>query len=251
MIEAIVLTILTTIGTVIITWARRLPTIERARFFSHILTPIALLGYTMYSGGWIALGFEKSGAIAELKTEISTSGATSTKSGFVLIAEPVDENSKYVIPITNGTSKFWISLDETAAGDVAKNFDVISSGLQVTNPLVISEPFILVGEGKLGDSVLIPPNHKELLQDWRLTSKRSLALVATVLFGCFLAVGMGVVTGFPSVNPDENNAGEVGTKPDKKRVIKGNAKYGRTRKVGVGPRSQPNRKKIPRVDKHS
>lgn len=218
MIDNLIVAILTRCSKVINDWAKRLTITEKAKALSHILAPALLLGVAIYSGGWVAIGFERAIAISELRTEITDNSVASTQRGFVVIAEPEADHYKYVIPFSNGSSKIWNSLDEGLALDNAKGSSLllIPSGLQITTPLVgVYEPMTLVIHGDLGQQIEIVGHGKQPIADWRVSSRRPLSLIAAVLLNCSLALGIGIVTGFPSINPNENNARKVSTQPDK------------------------------------
>lgn len=217
--DNIIVTVVARVATGLHDWAKNLTPTEKVKALSHIIIPGLLLGIPVYSGGWAALGFEKQIAISELRSEITASGSTPVKKGFVLIAEPESDAFEYVLPIENGTARFWVSMDQKTASDnfTTQHLTPVASGLQGKHPLIrVTEPLAVVGEGDLGEFLEITGRGKESITDLRLSSRRPLSLVLTVLFNCFLALGMGVVTGFPSVDPDENNTRKVRTKPNKK-----------------------------------
>lgn len=198
--------------------AQRLSPTEKAKFLSHFLVPGLILGITIFFGGWVTIGYERGVAISELKTEISGTGATSIKRGVVVIAEPISSKFDYLIPVTSNTSTIWSSLDGDSAGENVETYRLALNArlLHGNSPLItsVNEPVVLIVEGDLGTEIEIPGYGKESVENWRLSSRRSLSLVFGVMINCALALGIGVVTGSPSVNPNQDNARQIGAEPN-------------------------------------
>jgi hypothetical protein len=198
---------------------RTLSPTQRAGLMAHLLFPGLVFGIAIFFGGGLIFGLENGVAISELKTEIDVSGATSTKRGVVVIAETFSSQPKYLIPLNKVGSKIWSSLDETSA---RSNHQIGSLVLTARGPYVANElisddnqPIAFVVEGELADYIEIPGNGKEAVADWRLAPRRSVYLIVGVLISCSLALGIGAVLGVPAVNPNQNNASQIRTEPDK------------------------------------
>ena len=204
------------IGTIIFNKVRRLPQIDKYKALAHILTPAAILAASMYAGGWVAIGFDHPAVIGELRTEMKTGAATSTKPGFVFIAEPDEAHSEYVVEITKGPAGVWSSLNEKAASDNRdSHVGLIASGLHVTYPMIdVHEPLAAVVEGELGSHIIVD-NRSEPVEGWKLSSRNRLALIVPVLFNCFVALGIGLVTGAPPITPNQKHRRKKRTKPNK------------------------------------
>lgn len=191
-----------------------------AGFLAHFLIPALVLSVTIFFGKAVSVGFEQGVAISELKTEINEAGITSQKRGVVVIAEPNSPELKYVIPLSKRGSTLWSSLDETNASDNHRvnQLALTASGLYGSNPPIskTNEPVALVLEGELGKEVIVIGEGNKPVGDWRLASRRSIYLVVGVLISCSIALGIGAVIGVPAVDPNENDARQIGTEPDKK-----------------------------------
>lgn len=214
-VEGVLLLAIGTVGTLIFNKVRQLPEIERYKAFAHILAPAGVVAATIYAGGWVAIGFDRPAGLSALRTEIKTGAAASPKPGFVFIADPDAGNSEYVIEITNPSASIWTSLDEKAASDNATHVNLIASGLDIKYPLIkVSEPLAVVVEGELGANIVID-DKIESVDEWKLATRRRLALVVPVLFNCFVALGIGLVTGAPPIDLKQNNTRKKRTKPNK------------------------------------
>lgn len=189
---------------------------EIARISAFVLTPLLVLCWSVFGFfGGEAIILERSVTIAELKTEMVRGGGTASKRGFVLIAEP--EPSEYRIPLGTGASKIWSSLDEEAAYANVDRLVLDGGGLKGKTPLLgVSGPVTLVIEGDLGQEIQVPGG-TERTEDWRMTSRRSNSLVATVLAVCIFAFGVTVAqaTSAPPVGGDKDGARQVGAQPNK------------------------------------
>ena len=191
--------------TILFNKIRQLPEVERYKALAHILVPAGIVVATMYSGGWVAIGFDRPAGLSALKTEIKSGAAPSAKPGFIFIADPDAGNSEYVIEVTNPSASMWTSLDANAAIDNAAHVNFIASGLDVKYPLVkVSEPLAVIVEGELGPNIVID-NRTESVDEWKLAGRRRLALVVPVLFNCFVALGIGLVTGAPPIDLKQHN----------------------------------------------
>lgn len=204
----------------LVKWVQKLTLTQRYKLLAHVLLPTFILGTAFLSGGWVAIGYEREVTISELRTESPGTGGSLTRRGVVIIAEPVSSKLDYLIPVTNNTSKIWSSLDPNSADENLKKFRLAlnATHLHGNNPIVtpLDEPIVLVVEGDLGKEIELPGYANESVEAWRLSPKRSFSLVIGVIVNCALALGIGVVSGFPFVDPSEDNAGQVGAEPDKK-----------------------------------
>jgi hypothetical protein len=161
--------------------------------------------------------------ISELRTETQTAGGISAKPGFVFIADPDGGNSDYLVEMAHPPAKVWSSLNEEQAGDnVNKGVALIPSGLEIKYPLTkVHEPLAVVIEGELGSNVDVD-SRSESVDEWKVSARRRLALIIPVLFNCFVALGIGLVTGAPPIDLKQNNTRKKRAKPNKKRIIKRN-----------------------------
>jgi len=189
---------------------------ELAQISAYMLAPLLVLCWSVFGFfGGESIMLERSVTISELKTEMVNGTGPASKRGVVLIAEP--EPSEYRIPLGPGASKIWSSLDEEAAYANVDRLVLDGGGFKGKTPLIgVSGPVTLVIEGDLGQEIQVPGG-TERTEDWRMTSRRSNSLVATVLAACIFAFGVSVAqaTGAPPVRSDKNDAGEVGAQPDK------------------------------------
>lgn len=204
-VQTVLLGVIVAGGTIIFNKVRQLPEVDRYKALAHILAPAGVVAATIYSGGLVAIGFDRPVGLSALRTEIRTGAAPSAKPGFVFIADPDAGNSEYVIEVTNPPASIWTSLDTNAAKDNAAHVNLIASGLDVKYPLIkVSEPLAVVVEGELGANLVID-NRIESVDEWKLATRRSLALIVPVLFNCFVALGIGLVTGVPPVDLKQHN----------------------------------------------
>jgi hypothetical protein len=190
---------------------------EIAQISAHVLTPVLVLIWSFFGFfGSESISLERPATISELKTEIARDGGITPRRGFVLIAEP--ESSEYRILLGTGPSKFWSSLDVEAAKANLKRLVLDEGGFHVTSTtpfLDVNQPMTFVVEGELGGKIQVAGG-TERSEDWRLVSRRSNSLVATVLATCFFAFGVSVAlaTGAPPVGGDKDGASQVGAEPD-------------------------------------
>jgi hypothetical protein len=206
-VQTFLLTAIATGGTIIFNKVRQLPEVDRYKALAHILAPAAVVVATMYSGGLVAIGFDRTVGLSALKTEIKTGAVPSPKPGFVVIADPDAGNSEYVVEVTNPSASIWTSLDEKAALDNATHVNLIASGLDFKYPLIkVNDPLAVVVEGELGANIVID-NQAQSIDEWKLAARRRLALIVPVLFNCFVALGIGLVTGVPPIDLKQHNTG--------------------------------------------
>src|SRR5205085_2898843 len=180
---------------------------------AYFLAPGMLLSVSISGlvGGGLSIDSETGITITELKTEIPGGGAPSARRGIVLIAEPVSKDFRIQL---GNASKIWSSLDTETAQLNTDRLALKGDELKVITPFIgVSEPVTLVVDGDLGKDIQVLGG-TEPVEAWRLSSRRSSSLVSGVLAACFLALGMAVATGAPSVDRDKNNASQVGTKPE-------------------------------------
>jgi len=162
---------------------------EIARISAYFLAPVLVLGLSLlgFFGGGVA-DLDRPIAISELRTEITSAGVSEIKRGVVLIAEPTA--SEYRIPLGEGASRIWSSLDEEAARANADRLELKAGGLNGRTPFIgVDAPVTIVVDGDLGKEVQVLGG-KEATDDWRLTAKRSNSLVSSVLAACFFAFGV-------------------------------------------------------------
>lgn len=162
---------------------------EIARLCAHFLAPALVLGLTgigFFGGG--AIDLDRPIAISELRSEVVGTGSPVTKRGVVIIAEP--GSAEYRIPLGLNASKVWSSLDEGSARANSDRLVLKDGGLNGKSPFIgIDRPVAVVVDGDLGDEVHILGG-KEATDDWRLSSRRSVSLVSSVLAACFFAFGV-------------------------------------------------------------
>lgn len=205
-----------TLATIILKKVRSLPEIDKFKAYAHILAPAAVMAAAMYSGGWVAIGFDRPVVIGQLKSEMTTGANASVKPGFVIIADPDAGHPGYVVEVAQLPSRVWSTLDATVADNNKRNVEFMGSGLHIRYPLTdVHEPLALVVEGEVGSNIIVD-NRSEPVEEWKLSSRSQLALVVPVLFNCFVALGIGLVTGAPPISPNQNNTRKKRTKPNKK-----------------------------------
>lgn len=162
---------------------------EIARISAYFLAPVLVLGLSLlgFFGGGVA-DLDRPIAISELRTQITSEGLSETKRGVVLIAEPTV--SEYRIPLGEGASRIWSSLDEEAVRANADRLQLRAGGLNGRTPFIgVDAPVAIVVDGDLGEEVQVLGG-KEATDDWRLTARRSNSLVSSVLAACFFAFGV-------------------------------------------------------------
>jgi hypothetical protein len=185
-----------------------------AKLAAYFLAPGLILSAALSGvvGGWLSIDFEKPITISELKSEIPAGGEPTEKRGIVLIAEPASKDFRVQL---KHVSKIWSSLDSETARSNNDRLSLSGEELKVITPFVgVNEPVALVVDGELGKDIQVPGG-TESVEDWRLSSRRSNSLVSGVLAVCFLMLGMAVPIGTAPVDRDQNNAGQIGTEPDK------------------------------------
>lgn len=193
---------------------RGLSPTRMAKLAAYFLAPGLILSAALSGvvGGWLSIDFEKPITISELKSEIPAGGEPTEKRGIVLIAEPASKDFRVQL---KHVSKIWSSLDSETARSNNDRLSLSGEELKVITPFVgVNEPVALVVDGELGKDIQVPGG-TESVEDWRLSSRRSNSLVSGVLAVCFLMLGMAVPIGTAPVDRDQNNAGQIGTEPDK------------------------------------
>ena len=199
----------------IIQRTRNLTPVWKAKAIAYFYLPLLILSLVAYYGG--GLSTDSNIAVSELRTELTGGAVPSSKRGLVVIADPTSlTSSEYKIPLAPNGAKVWISLDEQAAGRNKEKVGIDQAELNIKTPFIgaTSGPVTLVVEGDLGKEIYA---HGETVPvaKWGISSRRSASLLYGVLIICSLALGLGVASGFPPVNPDEDNAGQEGKEPDK------------------------------------
>lgn len=185
---------------------------EIARISAYVLMPLVVLSWSIlgfFGGG--GAGLQRPIAISELKTEITGSGEPESRRGVLIIAEP--EPSEYRIKLGSGASKIWSSLDEEAARANADRLMLNGEGFKGKTPFLgVSGPVAVVVDGDLGQDIEVLGG-TELVEDWRLSSRRSSSLVSSVLAACFFAFGvsLALATGAPPIDGDKNATSLEGT----------------------------------------
>ncbi len=183
--------------------------IEMARISAYVLAPGLLVALSVSGvfGGGSGLDLERAFAISELKTEIVGAEGPTTKSGIILIAEPMD--SEYRIQLGSAAPRVWSSLNEEQARANKGHLSLDSSGLNSKTPFIgVNEPVTIVLEGEVGKHVHVPGS-TQALSDWRLSPRRSSSVVSSVLFACVFAFGISIASGIPSSNGDKETTSQV------------------------------------------
>src|SRR5260370_31483556 len=189
----------------------------KAKSAAYFFVPgLISLSFIIYGGG-LSIDFGKGLAISELKSEISKERASSSKRAVLIIAEPVALDA--YVTVTNNSARIWTSLDEERAqrNVERQHFGLDGSTLHVKARFFQAEeePVAVVVEGEVADEFEV--NGKtESVRNWRLSSRRSGAIVAAVLINCFMALGVGLATGVAApVHPDKNDGRKKRTEPNK------------------------------------
>jgi hypothetical protein len=180
---------------------------DAAKISAYLLAPGLVLIMTISGvhGRPLAIGWEKPITITDLRTELAGNGDVRSKKGVALIVEPVE--SEYRIPLEGGSSTIWSSLDEQTIRANRDRLALDQGGLKGKTPFLgTSDPVAIVIEGDLGGDIQIPGG-TERLEEWRLPSRRSVSIVASVMLACVFAFGISLATGLPSARGDEDAAG--------------------------------------------
>lgn len=180
---------------------------ELSRVAAYFLAPglVVCLAVGNLSGPGLGLDLAKPAAITKLATEVDIQGNVAPRTGIAVTIEPID--AEYSLPIA-GAKRMWVSLDLDMVLANTERLVLTERGLRGRSPLIgVSEPVVVVVEGQVGTDVLVPGS-VEHLEDWRIQSRRSLSLVSSTLLACVFAFGMALTTGFPSMDPKEDTAGE-------------------------------------------
>jgi hypothetical protein len=194
----------------------KLTATEEARMTAYILVPtlviLALISAFYY--GWLGIDLDKPVAISRLRTSVPAEAGSPPRQRAVLIAEPIP--SDYTIHLSDSNAKIWSSLTKDDLEDNQKSLTLNGSVLGVTTEFYgVGDPVAIVVDGDLGNEIKFRGKTK-LIEDYPLTSKRSVSLVFWVMTICFLAYGMAVARGAPIVSSKKNNGGKKRAKPNKK-----------------------------------
>jgi len=179
-----------------------------ARISAYFLAPGLILGSVVSGvlGGGLGLDLERPITISQLRTEFSANGDPVPKPGLALIVEPVA--SEYRIQFQSATLHLWSSLDEQAAEANRDRLIVDGSGVSGKGPLLgVTDPVLVVVEGKLGDSILLPGGTVKA-DNWQLPSRRSDSIVSSALLACAFAFGIALATGFPPAQSNNETASQ-------------------------------------------
>jgi hypothetical protein len=191
---------------------------EIAEYSAYLLVPFIILGWTLWGFlGGEAITLERPFTISELKTEIDADNNATPKKGVVVVAEPGSSEYQYRIPLTAGTSKVWSSLDEHDAEGNTDRFVFDGGGMKGKTPFIgVNVPVTIVIEGEIGKNIEILGD-KEPAENWQAASRRSNALISTVLAACFFAFGVSAAQTIraPSAGGDQDSASKIRTEPDK------------------------------------
>ena len=169
-----------------------------AKVMAYWLAPGFVLGLTVggISGGSFAIETARPIAVSELRTEQSSTGATTNKPGFVIVIEPIASDFRFQLPTP--PARIWSSLDESAARANRDRLAVDGSSVFSRAPFIgVGGPVTVVVEGQLGPEVQVPGGF-EKMDDLILRSRRSVSVMTSVLLVCVFAFGMSSVTGLPS-----------------------------------------------------
>lgn len=164
---------------------------EIARYCAHFFAPAFVFGISIFGFfGVAAVDLDRPIAISELKTEVAGNSDPTRKRGIVIIAEP--GTSEYRIPLGAGASKVWSSLDEDAVRANADRLVLSAGSFSGKTPFMgVAEPVAVVVDGEVGKQVQVLGG-TEATDDWKLSSRRSVSLVSSVLGACFFAFGVSV-----------------------------------------------------------
>lgn len=178
---------------------------ELATIVAYILAPVIVMGLagaTVYSPG-SSLDLAQPVGIAELKTEMNVNGEYSTKSGLLLILEPLD--IEYQIELKT-PSTMWLSIDEPALDANLDRLRFGRFGFSGRSPLVgVSDPVAVVLGGEVGTNISIPGGSIPL-EEWAISSRRSMSVLSGALSISVFAFGMAVAICLPSLGRPNQDA---------------------------------------------
>ena len=149
--------------------------------------------------------------LATLRTQLSADGTIAPREGLAIVVEP--EPVDYHIPIEHSQG-LWLSLDAESVRANRQHLVVDDSGITCRAPLLgVQESVTLIIEGQPRGELGLPAE-REGLASWQRESKRARSLLSSVLLSCVFALGLAVPKGIPSLQPKQEDAGEVTAKPD-------------------------------------
>jgi hypothetical protein len=180
-------------------WLQQVTPSERAKLVAYWFAPGSILIFTLAAmfGNPLALDSARPIAVAELKSVVSAVGGTETKRGIAIIVEPVP--SEFRIQFAAPPPVIWSSLDESLARYNSSQIILDrNGGLRFKSPFFgAADPVTFVVEGQLGP-ILVPGQEK--VDDLTIKSRRSSALMNSVLIACIFAFGMSSTSGLPLSN---------------------------------------------------
>jgi hypothetical protein len=184
----------------IIEGLQHLDAADRAKLSAYWLAPgsILLFAASGFFGSSFAIDLSQPIAVAELRSEVLSTGIISHKPGFAVIVEPVV--SEFRIPLQSTPSGVWTSLDESGARANSSRLAVDAGGISGRAPFLGTVgPVTIVVEGELGPQIQVPGG-MEKVDDLLLRSRRSVSVLTSVLIACVFAFGMTSASGLSPVH---------------------------------------------------
>lgn len=229
---------------------RRLSAARRASICAHLIGPGIVLALAIGNGYGRDALFDLTGpvTISELRSELTEQGKAVVRHGVAITVEP--DTTDLRIPLGASTTSLWTSLDKDTAEANHDRIYVAGGGVVSRTPLLgVTSPITMVLEGEVGKDIQLP-GATASIDDWRLTSKRSLSILSGVMFSCIFAFGMALSAAIPMGRPDQHAGRKERTEPHEDQIISRHAVDSPARIGGIGPHTKPNRKKVPRVPEH-
>jgi hypothetical protein len=194
-------------------WLRGRSPKVRAMVCAHFLAPALVIAIGLASTQGRGLIFDLAGpvTVSELRSEMNADGEVKARNGVALILEPVSAES--TIPIIGGTGGIWSSLDGVTLAANRDRLVLTGNGLSSRTPFAgVSSAVSLIVDGNLGKEVQIPGG-TSAIDGWRLTPRRSLSILSSVLLACVFAFGMALPAGSPIPDPHQKARRKKGAEP--------------------------------------
>jgi hypothetical protein len=169
----------------------------RARAAAYLFAPGWVISATIsgYFGGGFSIDNDRPVAISELRSELSSDGATKERIGTAFTIEPSDKDLRFRFDPPPG--RLWSSLDESMARSNRDRLFVDGNDFRSRSPFSgVTGPVTVVVEGKMAKDVYVPGG-AENIEKMLVRSRLSVSIVTGALLGCIFALGISSATALP------------------------------------------------------
>lgn len=183
----------------LVDYLRNLSSDQLARVAAYFLAPTFVLGLSGFdlSRPGSAIEIERPLALLELKTALSSQGVAQERHGVVAIVEPAD--IEYWVPLRDKPDdELWTSIDGSLLAPNRARLLVDESGFGGSAPFVgVADPVAIVAAGSLTESLKVPGG-AAAIEEWGLSSRRSVSLVTSVFLSCVFGLGAAMALSHPA-----------------------------------------------------